>query len=108
MSNLQNRVNKLEKDSGTGQRMKYMCVHGSEYGTPEQRAKGYEIRPEGGEPFYLATREELDAFAARPDVDLTTIEVEYVRLDDLGEAQPITTITDGDYSVRVGIDWDKL
>src|SRR5688500_10262766 len=88
MSNLTNRVNKLENSQGMGKRMKYMCVitegWASGMDTPEERAKGYKIQPyiqsaggTGGKPFYLATEAELQEFAARDDVELFVLRVGY-------------------------------
>ncbi len=66
---------------------KYLCVYYDPIeagGPPEERAKGYKVQPApkeyggiGGEPFYLATKADLDAFAARDDVDLATVCIFY-------------------------------
>ncbi len=75
------RIKQLEKASGTGKKKKYLCVMGLEFwDSPEVQAKGYKVQPymveaggTGGEPFYIATKKELDEFAARPDVDLDIV-----------------------------------
>lgn len=75
------RIKQLEKTHAP-KKKKYMCVIGLEFwDTPEEKAKGYKVQPftvesggTGGEPFYIATREELDKFAARDDVDLDIIQ----------------------------------
>ena len=83
MKNLPNRVNKLEAMLGIRQRMKYLCViYDGLFAESLRREvgevdKGYKIQPfdslsdrYSGEPFYLKTEQELDEFAARPDVEL--------------------------------------
>jgi hypothetical protein len=80
MSNKQ-RIQQLEKTHAP-KKKKYLCVIGLEcWDSPEEKAKGYKVQPctvesggTGGEPFYIATREDLDKFAARDDVDLDIIE----------------------------------
>lgn len=82
--NAKTRIKQLEKTHGTGKVNKYLCVirpEWMEWDTPEEKAKGYKVQPcvkefggTGGEPFYIATRKELDEFAARPGVDLDIIE----------------------------------
>lgn len=88
--NNKSRLAKLEKQSGTGERKKYFCVFGLE--SSEEKLKGYKVQPcpieyggTGGEPFYLKTRKELDEFAARPDVDLETVEIVYTDEGDATE-----------------------
>jgi hypothetical protein len=85
---IKNRIVKLEDAAGIGARLKYLCVitpsWAEGWDSPREKANGYKIQPctreyggTGGEPFYLATREELEAFQARPDVDLDIIEIVY-------------------------------
>ena len=83
MSNLKTRITKLETARGAGKVNKYLCVIDNlldAWDTPEEKAKGYKVQPytakfggTGGGCFYFKTCEELDAFAARDDVDLTII-----------------------------------
>ena len=81
MSNLNNRVKQLEKESGANVKYKYMCLiykgKAIDNRPPEEKAKGYKIQPfipsaggTGGAVFYLQTEQELKDFATRPDVDL--------------------------------------
>jgi hypothetical protein len=97
MSNLNSRINKLETAQGMGARMGYMCVISEGWAagldSPEERARGYKVQPyirerggTGGEPFYIQTREELDQFAARPDVELLIIRVGHE--NEAGENSP--------------------
>lgn len=105
MSNLTARLQQLEKQSGAHDVYKYMCVISPEWlhwDTPEESAKGYKIQPfttsqggTGGAPFYLATREDLQAFAARPDVDLAVIEIGTHETLDLGEGVRISIPDNG-------------
>jgi hypothetical protein len=83
--NAKQRIKQLEK-RGAGKVKKYLCVIGlGGWDSPEEQAKGYKVQPyavefggTGGEPFYIATRKELDEFAARLDVELLigTLELE--------------------------------
>ncbi len=81
MTNNKQRIKQLEKTHAPKTK-KYLCVIGLEcWDTPEEKAKGYKVQPfaveyggTGGEPFYIATREKLDTFAARADVDLDIIQ----------------------------------
>jgi hypothetical protein len=77
---IKNRIVKLEEAAGVNQVNKYMVVTGGAFPTND----GYKIQPfvkeQGGtgeDAFYLATWEEVQDFAARPDVDLTVIEICY-------------------------------
>ncbi len=105
---VETRIKQLEKTNGVGSVKGYMCVFFDPPGA-EEMSKGYKVQPfikesggTGEDPFYLATRAELDAFAARDDVDLTTIKIVYK------DSEPISTITNGDYKTAVGIDVGKL
>ena len=69
------RIQKLEAAAGLGDVNKFLCVKGIE---------PYKIQPytldnggTGADPFYLATWEDVEAFEARPDVDLFVIAIEY-------------------------------
>ncbi len=81
--NAKQRIKQLEKQRGAGKVKKYLCVIGlGGWDSPEEQAKGFKVQPytvefggTGGEPFYIATRKELDEFAARADVDLGIIEI---------------------------------
>lgn len=83
MRNHNSRLAKLEWKAGIGKQSLYLCFIPPDWltwDTPAETTKGYKIQPcmttaggTGGEPFYLATRDDLDAFAARPDVNLTII-----------------------------------
>src|SRR5688500_5830995 len=96
MSYLNSRVNKLEQGQGVGKAYKYMHIRYEEGvmgdpRMPEEKEKGLKIQPwapafggNGGEPFYLETQAELEAFAARPDVELTILVV--VRASEVDEA----------------------
>ena len=75
------RIQKLEAAAGLGDVNKFLCVKWDE---PEQT--GYKIQPfalanggTGADPFYLATWEDVEAFEARPDVDLFVIALEYAK-----------------------------
>lgn len=76
------RIEKLEAAEGRGAVSKYLLVTGSvaqTWGTPEERARGYKIQPTNGPSagaVYLKTWEDVEAFAARPDVDLMVVRVE--------------------------------
>lgn len=79
-----NRVKQLEKNRGANDVYKYICVMGTGWDSPEEAAKGYKVQPFtqtaggiGGAPFYLATEAELKEFAARPDVDLQRIHINF-------------------------------
>jgi hypothetical protein len=81
MTTNKQRVAQLEKTHAPKVN-KYLCVIMDLWDTPEKKAKGYKVQPctaqfggTGGDPFYLATRADLDAFAARPDVDLGIVEI---------------------------------
>jgi hypothetical protein len=64
------RIVKLERQAGNVK--KYFCV----VGLPKQN--GFKVQPMGaGEEFTLKTREELNSFGDRPDVELTQIDVIY-------------------------------
>ena len=70
------RLNRIEKAAGINKAYKYLCFIGP--GGPEP--EGYEVQPNaiqfggtGADPFYLATRAELEAFGAQPDVELTIV-----------------------------------
>lgn len=84
--NLLQRLVKLEKvRTPQGKKYKYMCVIFEGDTDAYQDARGYKVQPfapqfggPGGDPFYFATREELDAFGMRADVDLNTVIIEYV------------------------------
>jgi hypothetical protein len=80
MGNHNGRVARLETAAGVHAVHKYMCVVGTGWETPEELAKGYKVQPmmasaggTGGDPFYLATWDEVEAFAARPDVRLAVV-----------------------------------
>jgi len=69
---------------------KYLCVIAEFFGTPEEKAKGFKVQcaplefgGTGGEPFYLATQADLDAFCAREDVHLDIVRF----VDDDGEPE---------------------
>lgn len=67
------RIKQLEKTNGILTVKKYMCVIDEPRGADPE---GYKIQPcngTGGEPFHLATRDEVDAFGAQPDIDLTIV-----------------------------------
>ena len=79
MSNLNSRITKLETAGGLGDRHGYMLVidYLTGWDTVEEIARGYKIQPytvqfggTGDEPFYLRTWEDVETFAARPDVSL--------------------------------------
>ena len=78
---IKNRLVKLETDRGVNKVNKYLCVISPEgMGSPEEKALGYKVQPldgTGGEPSYIATRAELDAFGARPDIELTIVSIGY-------------------------------
>jgi len=72
------RVKKLEAAAGLTTVFKYLCVKWIE---PDP--EGYKIQPftmanggTGADPFCLATWEEVEAFEARPDVDLFMFVIE--------------------------------
>lgn len=77
--NINSRLAKLETAAGIGKRYGYMLVINNLFWKDDpERAKGYKIQPymqsaggTGGEPFYLATVEEVDEFRKRPDVELS-------------------------------------
>lgn len=83
--NAKQRIKQLEKQSGTGKKKNYICVTGLDsWNSPEEQAKGYRVQPcpvefggTGEKPFYIATRKELEEFAARSDVNLDLIEFVY-------------------------------
>ncbi len=85
MATNKNRLARLEKQGGAVKGKKYLCVIGLGFwDTPEEQAKGFKVQcctieagGTGGEPFYLKTRKELDEFAARVDVDLDTVEINF-------------------------------
>jgi hypothetical protein len=87
MTTNKNRIAQLEKQSGTGKKKKYFCVMGLEFlESPEVQAKGYKVQPctveaggTGGEPFYIATKKELDEFAARPDVEMDVVNFDFAK-----------------------------
>jgi hypothetical protein len=78
---IKSRLIQLEK-ARTPKVKRYFCLIADVLGirTPEEQAKGFEIQCSplefggtGGEPFYLATQAELDAFGAREDVHLDIV-----------------------------------
>jgi hypothetical protein len=69
MSTNKNRLAKLEKQSGAGDKKFYTCV----IHEGEDTGGGYEVKPVNGEPLHFATRKELDEFGARPGVNLLII-----------------------------------
>jgi hypothetical protein len=80
-----NRLAKLEKHSGVSEKKNYICFTGLGFlESSEEKAKGYRVQPcpleyggTGEKPFYIATRKELEEFAARSDVHLDLIEFVY-------------------------------
>ena len=74
-----NRLEKLEKARSAGTVNKYLCVISNLHGKQEADFKVQPCNGTGGEPFYFATRAELDAFGARPGVDLDIVIVGYVK-----------------------------
>ncbi|GEM_PF-5656089 len=79
MSNLTNRVKRLEQDHApkVSKYMLNIMPAWADWDTPEEKAKGYKIQccipsfgGTGGAPFYLATWADVEAFAARDDVHL--------------------------------------
>ena len=96
MSNHANRIKAIEKANGLSNVYKYMCVIGpTGWKSPEEEAQGYKIQPfiesaggTGGEGFYLPTREAVDEFAARPDVDLSIITIVFGSTTNKDEASP--------------------
>ncbi len=71
--NTQARIKQLEKTSCILTVKKYMCFIDEPRGADPE---GYKIQPcngTGGEPFHLATRDEVDAFSAQPDIYLTIV-----------------------------------
>ena len=86
MASKQARIKQLEKASAAnGGKYKYACVIGLDcWDTPEEKELGFKIQPylvtaggTGGEPFYLKTQADLDKFAARDDVELCIITIEW-------------------------------
>lgn len=88
MSNLNGRVNQLEKANNIHARYKYMCVLHTGFSLDmwdhrqELETKGYKIQPfiesfggTGEDAFYLRTWDELTAFRARPEVELLLLVV---------------------------------
>ena len=76
------RLDRLEQAANPKEINKYMLA--TKEGKPSD-SEGYKIQPfipefggKGGEPFYLKTREEVEAFDARADVDLLWIDIVYV------------------------------
>lgn len=69
---LKNRLAQLEKHQ-PAQVNNYLCIiH------PDHEAEGYNVSDmQGGNGQHFATLAELEAFEARPDVDLLTIRIEY-------------------------------
>lgn len=80
---IKTRVKKIETASGLDRKNKYMLVVGNPMDELDPEPEpGYKIQPfivsaggTGGDPFYLATWADVEAFEARPDVQLTIIEV---------------------------------
>lgn len=67
--NNKSRLAKLEKKSVTDAKKFYTCcIH------DEETNKGYTVNGDG-ERLHFATRKELDAFGARPDVELLVINI---------------------------------
>lgn len=97
MSDHKSRLARIEKALRPSHKQAYVCTYyeGSE-------AEGFTVFDGRREGMHFATRAELDAFAARPDVDLTRIVIVYA--DD----KPTSTITQGNYKTRVGIDMGEL
>jgi hypothetical protein len=102
MSNIKTRLQQLEKKAGLGDRMKYMCVidNLTHWDTPEERAKGYKIQPcakwaggTGGEPFYLASWEDVEKFESRPDVELLIIEFGTKPASEAAQDEPSLIVT---------------
>lgn len=87
MSSHKNRIAKLETKQPTQKAQRLIvCIDG--------------IYKERGQPL---TEAEYQAIAADPGNDVTLINVIYA-----SEAQPVSTLTNRDYSVTVGIDLDKI
>jgi hypothetical protein len=86
MKSHSNRLAKLETKHAPATQA-YMVVRweGRPAGDPAEQAKGYKIQPvtsdfrkfPSGELFYLPTWDEVLAFEARPNVELTIIEFAY-------------------------------
>jgi hypothetical protein len=80
---LRNRLAKIERALGAHDKHGYLCVTGPDsLAADEEAEKGYKIQPlvksaggTGEAPFHLATWEEVEAFAARPDVELTILTI---------------------------------
>jgi hypothetical protein len=69
---IKTRLLKLEEQTAPGVKQ-YLCIiH------PDHEAEGYQVTDfEGGNPQTFATLAELEAFEARPDVDLLTVQIVY-------------------------------
>ena len=73
MSNLKSRLERLETAAGMDGVKKYVCII-----YPDQDSKGFDVSDfGGGNPQHFETRAELESFEARPDVELTIIDVVY-------------------------------
>ncbi len=80
---IRNRLGKIEKLVRPKPTVaKYLCVMAPAFGEPGP--EGYKIQPctrdfggTNGEPFYLRTEAEVQAFGARPDVELKIIRIVY-------------------------------
>lgn len=112
MSNLNNRIKQLEKDNQPEKVQEYLCHY---YSNPEAGAvkqNGYDVvlararfmneADRAAQAIHFETLEELDEFAARPDVELTRIVMTYEG------KQPISTFTSRDYSFVVGVDMGEI
>jgi hypothetical protein len=80
MSNLNSRLHRLENQH-PAQVHKYLCVYYA-----DKELDGYKVTrtdPPGGDLLHFATMEELQAFEARPDVDLLIFQILYA-----SEARP--------------------
>lgn len=67
------RLTKLEKAIGGAGRRRYLCIVRAD---DEAQGCGYNVQPmSGGEPLHFATRQELEQFERRADVELLTIRI---------------------------------
>jgi len=67
-----NRLAKLERTRQTGKAKRYTCCY-----YEAEQDKGYDVIG-AGETIHFDTLAELEAFEARPDIDLTVLVVSYI------------------------------
>jgi hypothetical protein len=76
MSSLNSRLARLEHQDL--EKKQFFCVI-----YPDQEAKGYDVSDmRGGSGQHFATLADLETFGARPDVELTLLEVVYASQDE--------------------------